>query len=212
MTYDPTKHNRQSIRLKNYDYTSVGIYFTTFCVEGRVPLFGTIQNGEMHLNTFGRIVAEEWEKSALIRKNISMGEYIIMPDHFHGIIEIKEQIIGESYASPGEFKSPSHTIGAIIRGFKGASTKRIKSSLWISELEFPSITCRDELPFIPTSTCSKSEFIPTCEELTLLKKMNPKKSIWQRNYHDRIIRNSRHLENTINYIKNNPQAWRAKSQ
>ena len=61
-----------------------------------------------------------------IRENISLGEYIIMPNHMHGIISIDYQIKG-SNNNLGEFKSPSNTIGAIIRGYKGATTKRINN-------------------------------------------------------------------------------------
>jgi REP element-mobilizing transposase RayT len=188
-----TLQNRQTTRLKTHNYAGKGVYFLTLCVEGREPLFGTIENGEMKLNAFGKIVAEEWEKSAEIRDNIFMGEYIIMPDHFHGIIEITNQKIKEGDALPGEFKSPSNTIGAIIRGFKGASTKRIKSTLF----------CTGEWQFAP----HEWQFAPPETELKILKRMNPNKSIWQRNYHDKIIRDPQHYENTINYIKNNPFKW-----
>ena len=87
----------------------------------------------MKLSPAGSIVDEEWQKTIEIRKNIALHEYMIMPDHFHAIIEIlfhAASVTGESSFAPkytqAEFKSPSQTIGAIIRGFKGASTKRIK--------------------------------------------------------------------------------------
>lgn len=207
MKFDPSRHHRRSTRLREYDYSGEGVYFLTLCVERREHLFGDIVDGEMRLNTFGQIVAEEWEKSAKIRTNITLGEYIIMPDHFHGIIQINEQIKTESSALPGEFKSPSHTIGAIIRGFKGATTKRIKSYLFhgTGESQFAP-TASPESQFAPMPS-SELKFIPTREELNILARFNPDKSIWQRNYYDRIIRSRHQLENTINYIRNNPLKW-----
>ncbi len=88
MGYNPNKHHRRSIRLKGYDYSQEGLYFITICVQNRKCLFGEIDNGEMILNIFGQIAAEEWENSENIRNNLRIHEYIIMPNHIHGIIEI----------------------------------------------------------------------------------------------------------------------------
>lgn len=118
-------HNRRSIRLKGYDYSQEGIYFITLCCQDRQHLFGKIENGIMYLNEFGEIIKEEWEKTPIIRTNISLGAYIIMPDHFHAILHIDQQITKKEDYIPNQFKSPSQTIGAIIRGFKGATTIRI---------------------------------------------------------------------------------------
>ena len=56
MKYDREKHHRRSIRLKGYDYSSVGSYFITICTFQRECLFGTISDGEMQLNQYGKIV------------------------------------------------------------------------------------------------------------------------------------------------------------
>ncbi|HAY70319.1 MAG TPA: hypothetical protein DCX89_00365, partial [Saprospirales bacterium] len=86
MTYDPTKHHRRSIRLKGYDYSRAGLYFITICTQNRACLFGEIKNGEMILNQYGQIAANEWMKTTEIRSNVELGELIIMPNHIHGII------------------------------------------------------------------------------------------------------------------------------
>jgi putative transposase len=126
MNYNPSIHHRKSIRLKGYDYSHKGLYFITICTHHRIPLFGKIEKGKMILNEYGEIAAEEWEKTPEIRKNITPGQFIIMPNHFHSIIHI-EYKIGNKNESTGKFKSPSQTIGAIIRGYKGATTKRINT-------------------------------------------------------------------------------------
>src|SRR5690554_1246824 len=88
MKYNPEKHHRCSIRLKGYDYSQPGLYFITLCVQNRHCLFGEIENGEMICNEYGKIATTEWINTESIRDNIRLHEYIIMPNHIHGIIEI----------------------------------------------------------------------------------------------------------------------------
>ena len=77
--------HRRSIRLIGYDYSQAGAYFVTVCTHGRAHLFGDVVNGQMVLNDAGVIVAEEWMKSAQIRRELLLDEWIIMPNHFHHI-------------------------------------------------------------------------------------------------------------------------------
>ena len=180
--YNPNKHHRRSIRLKGYDYSREGLYFITLCCQDRQHLFGTIKNGEMILNKAGEIVKEEWKKTPSIRQNTALHEYAIMPNHFHAIIEIvfSKNRKGDS----GKFQSPSQTIGAIIRGFKGASTKRIKEYYFSED----NSARTGELQFAPT------KFAPTDK-------------IWQSNYYEHIIRNEKSYHRISKYIKNNPVNW-----
>ena len=85
---------------------------------------GNVINGGTLLNEFGRIVETEWLKSGQIRKNVELVEYIVMPNHFHGILVIVDSRGVLPYA-PTQFRSPSQTVGAIIRGFKSAVTKQV---------------------------------------------------------------------------------------
>ncbi len=183
--FNPEKHNRRSIRLKGYDYSQKGLYFITLCTKNKKHLFGEIINGANHLNQFGEIVREEWLKTTKIRSNISLGEFIIMPNHLHGIIKIDYQT-PQQCNSIGEFRSPSNTIGAIIRGFKGATTKRINQ---IRRDEFEERSSTGELLFAPNG------------------RLFPNGSIWQRNYYENIIRNEQALINISRYIINNPKKW-----
>ena len=79
---------RHSIRLYEYDYSQEGLYFVTICTKDKICLFGNIVDEEMVLNDVGRIAHEEWKNTEVLRKNIRLGEFIIMPNHVHGIIEI----------------------------------------------------------------------------------------------------------------------------
>ena len=88
MTYNPNKHHRRSIRLKEYDYSQPGLYYITICTQNRLCLFGRIENGKMILNDAGRMVENEWLKMPVRFTNIALHEYVVMPDHFHAILEI----------------------------------------------------------------------------------------------------------------------------
>jgi REP element-mobilizing transposase RayT len=80
---------RKSIRLKGYDYSLPGFYFVTICTYQMQHLFGSVREGNMHLNEQGEIVNQEWCRTELIRDNVTLHEFIVMPNHIHGIIEIR---------------------------------------------------------------------------------------------------------------------------
>jgi len=89
MKYKPQIHNRRSVRLKEYDYSQEGHYFITICCNDRACLFGEIINGEMILNAYGNITYNEWLKTTEIRSNVELYVFVIMPNHIHGIVIIK---------------------------------------------------------------------------------------------------------------------------
>jgi REP element-mobilizing transposase RayT len=92
MNCNPDIHHRRSIRLTEYDYSQAGMYFVTVCAHGRECLFGEVMDEVVRLNGFGGIVGEEWLRSAEIRKEIILDEFIIMPNHIHGIIIINNDV------------------------------------------------------------------------------------------------------------------------
>ena len=180
--YNPDIHHRRSIRLKGYDYSRSGLYFITLCVVDRICVFGNIVDGKMQLNDIGRLVEEEWLNTVDVRNgDVRLHNYIVMPNHFHAIIEICEcrgelhspQIlntdnVGECEKgecekgecdSPLRMKSPSKTVGAIVRGFKGAVSRQLGYS------------------------------------------------VWQRNYYEHIIRTGESYRQISDYIVNNPTKW-----
>ena len=103
MSYTPDIHHRHSIRLKDFDYAQAGAYFITICAWQRECLFGEIVNGEMVLNDMGRIVVEEWERTDTVRKNVIIDEFVVMPNHFHGIIFLSDNV---GAAKAGEAGDP----------------------------------------------------------------------------------------------------------
>jgi len=150
---NPAQPNRQSIRLKGYDYAQPGSYFITLCTHQRAHLFGEIQQGRMVLNAFGHVADQCWRDMAVHCPDVVIDAYVIMPNHVHGIITIA----GERHASPRQHRpAPQHalprTIGSIIGGFKSATTKRINEMrqtpggrLW--QRNYYEIIIRDERAF-----------------------------------------------------------------
>lgn len=120
------KYNRRSIRLRDYDYSQEGAYFVTICTYQQELLFGTIIGDKLYPNAYGLIVTEEWKQTANIRKNVKLDDFVVMPNHFHGIILINSRGVLQYAPTYTILRSPSQTVGAIIRGFKSAVTKRIK--------------------------------------------------------------------------------------
>ncbi|MFO7322215.1 MAG: transposase, partial [Chloroflexota bacterium] len=90
----PAPPRRRSIRLRDYDYTRNGAYFVTICAYERWPLFGDIVDGEMRLNAWGEIVQGEWAQTAIVRPNIELDAFVVMPNHIHGIIVITDNTVG----------------------------------------------------------------------------------------------------------------------
>jgi len=84
---------RKSIRLKNYDYSRAGLYFITICAQGHKCIFGQIKGGQMELSEAGRIVESVWEQLPSHYPTMQLGEFIIMPNHIHGIICITDNEI-----------------------------------------------------------------------------------------------------------------------
>lgn len=119
---------RRSIRLKGYDYSFPSAYFVSMCTLDRKCLFGEIVDGKMVLNDFGRIVCNEWIRTGTIRDKTELDEFVVMPNHFHGIVCIIDKGRGTARRAPTveQFGKPvSGSLPTIVRSFKSAVTKRI---------------------------------------------------------------------------------------
>ena len=92
MNYNPEIHKRRSIRLRDYDYSGAGAYFLTICSWNRECLFGDIADGEMRLNEFGKVVKRQWEQTRVVRTNVELAAFQIMPNHFQGIIILNDNV------------------------------------------------------------------------------------------------------------------------
>jgi putative transposase len=164
---------RQSIRLKGYDYSQPGGYFVTICTRDRILFFED--------NNIKKIVETCWLEIPYHFPNVELDQWVIMPNHLHGIILLHDSRRGEAFAENiDELRTPTanasplrhpkgttpRSLSAIVQNFKSISTRRI------NQLQG-----------------------------------TPGNSIWQRGFYDRIIRNQKELDRIRHYIEENPLKW-----
>ena len=196
--YNPNIHHRRSIRLKGYDYSKEGLYFLTFCCQNREQYFNRVgvpvgaplvgaQSHQIQLNDAGKMIEAEWLSLPDRFPNICLHQFVVMPNHFHGILEItvgaalmatqKDLIAGKEEMElgnghpRGDAPTVNKTIGDIVDAFKSITTVKyiqgVKVKGW--------------------------------------KRFDGK--LWQRDYYEHIIRNETALHNITNYIIDNPGKW-----
>jgi putative transposase len=126
------KYRIESIRLPGWDYSSPGAYFVTLCTKGMLTWFGDVVDGTLQLSPVGQIVADEWKKTGQIRPDVSLDQWVVMPNHLHGIVVIEETTFVETHRNASlqepkrnRFGPQRNNLASIVRGFKSASTKRI---------------------------------------------------------------------------------------
>ena len=174
--------SRKQVRLKDFDYSKDGFYFITICSKNRENIFGDIavavgddgcRPTQIALNDFGRIVDEELKKSQIIRNEIVLDHYVVMPNHVHCIVVIEQnhrgltgrEIAGRQPSAPTGVHH-KRSLSSFVQGFKSAVTTRINTL-----------------------------------------RHTPGEPVWQRSFHDHIIRNERSLNAIREYIANNPKNW-----
>lgn len=122
--YNPKIHKRRSIRLRGYDYSQAGAYYVTVCIQSRECLFGDVIDGEMVLNHYGHVVETEWLKTPMIRSYVDLDEYVVMPNHFHGILVITDAGATRRVAPTVTLQPGS--LGAIMGQFESIASKTIR--------------------------------------------------------------------------------------
>jgi putative transposase len=171
--------DRQSKRLKWFDYSRASYYFVTICTLKHFHAFGSIQKDAMQLNEAGLLAQKTWVTLPDRYPGIDLDDHIIMPNHLHGIIVITPStniqnmpqrfqaskqaiLLANTQIDPVSYIPP--TLSAIVRTFKAATTR-----------------------FIRTTTTPEFS--------------------WQTRYWDSIIRDTKQLHNIREYIRTNPQNW-----
>lgn len=201
---DEALPNRQSIRCKGWDYTAPGWYFLTFNTKARRPVFGTIVNGRMALNAAGRIAAYEWQKSAALRPNLALDEFVIMPDHVHGIVRILPGEQGDQPPSAPprpRFGQPiAGAVGTFIAAYKAAVTRAVRRAGCLGGAGgVGGMGLMHQAR--PGSTAGSTAGSNTGS--TGLMHQAP--AVWHRNYWDVIVRDDLALARIRAYIRDNPR-------
>ena len=122
------KYRIPSARLPGYNYANTGLYFVTICVKNRECVFGQVRQGMMELTTLGEIVRQCWLNVPGHFKNFFPGEFIVMPNHFHGIVSIDNQA-HEKKCRDGACPvstDKKNSLADVVGSFKSACTKRLR--------------------------------------------------------------------------------------
>ncbi|CAM3905685.1 MULTISPECIES: transposase [Flavobacterium] len=216
------KYSISTARLKNWDYGSCASYFITICTANRDPFFGEIIDGKMNLSVLGTIVAQEWIKTIEIRPDmhLELGEFVVMPNHFHGIIFIGNNAFNRRDAMHGVSKTNddskiiSNTMhDAIDTHHKDAMHGVSKTNTMRDAIDTHQ---RDAMHGVSTDT--ENTFGPQTKNLasivrgfksavTTWARKNNIPFEWQSRFHDHIIRNATVYNRISNYIINNPAKW-----
>lgn len=200
--FDPKKHLRKSIRLKGYDYTQCGKYFVTICSQYHDCLFGGIKNGKMILNDAGKMIKKWYLELPNRFQDIKCGEYVIMPNHFHAII-INSGNHVEVSNNYHENKQMDNRFDEDGKNLLGKNRNNRLDEHEKSKLgEHIGSPLHKVIGWFKTMTTN--EYIRGVKQLGW-EPFNGK--LWQRNYHEHIIRNKDSYLTIKNYIMNNPKNW-----
>jgi putative transposase len=207
MKYNPETHHRRSIRLQGYDYSQAGAYFVTIVTQGRVSLFGTIENGEMYLNNAGKMIVKWWNESPNKFSQITLGVFVIMPNHFHGIIIIGGIVGGDLRVSPRPENADGHAVGGDLRvspdGAGATNTGgHAGPSQPIPSQQKPNAPLSQMIQWFKTMTTN--EYIRGVKELGW-PRFDGK--LWQRDYYEHILRNADEANQIHLYIESNLANW-----
>jgi putative transposase len=110
-----------STRLKGWDYSGAGVYSVTVCTRGRIRWFGEIVEDRVNLSPIGEVVADEWRKIPGSFERVTLDEWIVMPDHLHGILIFQ----GLPESSKTSVHLAPQSLGAAVGKFKSHVSKRI---------------------------------------------------------------------------------------
>ncbi len=145
------QRERRKLRLPDFDYSQAGSYFITICTHDRQCVLGDVAAEQMSLSRSGEIVRTVWQSLADRADGVAIDEFVVMPNHLHGILELAES----------EAPLPS-----IIGAFKSLSTKAVNAA-----------------------------------------NATPGRRLWQRSYHEHVIRDERARDRIREYIQDNPLKW-----
>ena len=128
-------HHRRSIRLQGYDYSQAGAYFVTIVTRRKLCLFGTVKDGRVQLNASGQLMDEAWKWLAERHPYVELDQYVVMPNHLHGIIFLTDGPESDSELATGWIPrhGPSRSaptrrrksLGRLVGAFKTVGTRRV---------------------------------------------------------------------------------------
>jgi len=192
-TYDI--YRRKTTRLQKWEYSWRAYYFITIKTKNNIHYFGEIENAKMIMSNIGKIASEEWMKTPNIRSdmNISLGEFVVMPDHFHAIIKIGKNEYNCS-------SDAMHRVGAIAE-FKESSMHRVGTNMYYKN-KLMNINSSQHI-FGPQKKNLSSIVRGYKSKVTVRSRQINSTFEWKSRFNDQVIFDNEHLINCRRYILNN---------
>ncbi len=187
MKTEISRYRIASNRLKEYDYTTPWWYFITICIKNHKHILGKIKNGRICMTNIGKIIEEEWLLTNELRSYVDLDEYVVMPNHFHGIIIVNSVEATGSVVFNSDF------------GKKSVLPKENVSINKMTQRVISTTLQPDSLGSIV------GQFKSVCTKR--IRARENKNFAWQPNYYDHIIRDQNDLERIRKYIQQNVVKW-----
>ena len=200
----------KSHRLLDYDYSQPGWYFVTLSTRNMSCLFGSVRNGIINLSDAGRMIKRVWQELPKDSSRIDLDIFQVMPNHFHGILIIKEDLervqatlVGAGHGDPAQQEIVPVSIGHESRSHP-AKQQHGKHGCTQLEQDHPQI-----FPSL-LDLIARFKSLTTTQYIRGVKESNWKrfnKKLWGTRFHDHVIRTELALQSIRTYIQNNPRKW-----
>ncbi len=188
---DDNYFHRQSLRLRGYDYSQPGKYFVTIVTKDRECLFGNVINDNMVLNDAGKSVKGFWLSIPEHYPKVVLDAYIIMPNHVHGIIVIKDKKFNNTV--------PVIPVGVPVIPVGVQNLEPLRDDIIIPKInQYQKIIPRSLGSIIRGFKIGVTKWFREYTEIH---------DVWQRNFYDHIVQTEKELWRIRAYIKNNPVHW-----
>jgi putative transposase len=222
------KYRTESARLQGWDYGRDAAYFITICTKNREPYFGTIKNGKMQVSTVGAIAYVLWFEITNHAKNIELGEFVVMPNHVHGILILDGNQCG---VGDRDFMNVVVQGGDVVVQGRDVVVQGgdvvVQGGDVVVQGGDVVVRGRDVACNVPTITTIQTTNVKNEKMAMISPKSNTVSSIirsyksavtkycnrlelpfaWQSRFHDHIIRNDESFQRISEYIRNNPANW-----
>jgi len=200
------KYRIASARLQNWDYAREGAYFITICTKDRLHYFGEIENKKMILSNMGVIADLMWHEIKNHAKNITLGEFVVMPNHVHGILILNG---GNTDTDGDGIDAGAADVGQASHVETLHATSLRRPTPQPTQPSPPPTPQQTQMAKISPKSNSVSTIIRSYKS-SVTKHGNRLgyEFAWQARFHDHIIHNAQEFENIRNYIADNPRNWK----
>ena len=195
---------RRGLRLQDYDYAGEGLYFVTTCTVHRACLFGDVVDAQMRLNDSGHAVEAAWHDLPRHYPGVRLDAFVVMPNHIHGVIALFDPVGAGFKPAPAAGTRRTIDHAAIGCSPPAAHSTDVRT--------FGGFAAGAGLKPAPTGHCPSLIELVRAFKTFSARRINamrgtPGRAIWQRTFHDHVIRNDHALERIRHYIAANPANW-----